>query len=83
MADKSVIKMRCVSDYSNAKDTFKKGDVIEVSREYARWLINDSPGSFVSVTEEKTAPAGSAIMDKPPVDRMVTGPGKGGSEVKK
>ena len=54
-----------IEDYANAKERYKKGDVIEVSPAKAAWLQNDSPSAFSEtkpeVKEVKAPPKDKAV----------------------
>lgn len=53
--------------YSNGRDAYDAGQVIDVDADKARWLMRDSPGTF----EECQEPVPEKVIAAPPADKMV------------
>lgn len=64
------MKLKCVSNYADARVSFVEGQVFEVTVEVAAILMANSPGSFEEVVERKTK-----ALEGPPVDKAVKAPG--------
>lgn len=65
-----MVTLRCTRGYNNKQYSFEAGQVFETDDVTARWLRDDSPGSFEVVVPEVKAP------DAPTVDKMVRTPAR-------
>jgi len=59
-----------VSDYRNATEIYKAGDVLEVAPDRAEFLLRDSPGSF-SLDKPVEPKAETKALDEPVKDKAV------------
>jgi hypothetical protein len=57
------MKLRVNRRYSNGRESYDEGQVIEADSEHAAWLIADSPGTFEGCDE--------SAIEGPPADKMV------------
>ena len=67
-----MIKLKIVSRYSNGREVYLPGQVIEVEDVHARWLQADAPGCFEVWTEPKKPQ--TRRVRKPPVDKAIKEP---------
>lgn len=66
----NTVKIKCVSAYRTARETYEPGGVYEVTPEKAAHLLTDSPGSFALVVDEPQ----TAALEQPPADKMLKKP---------
>jgi hypothetical protein len=63
------MKLKCLSRYDNVPQGlhYRPGQVLEVSEDMARWLMDDSPSSFEHVKPEPEVKE----VEAPPQDKAV------------
>lgn len=67
------MKLRALSGYRNARESYLAGQVFETTADHAEFLQRDAPGVFVEYTEAQEE---VKATEQPPKDKAVRAPAK-------